>query len=206
MNILKSRLPRVVLPLLISALSLSSAQGAVTLYEGTFNVTFPSTPSGYFVDQGIPSFSGAWSAELDDSLVNSALAEQKLDVSLLSFYSDPSVIGSTTLANGELGARFTYEYGVLASISVGMKAEGAQYDSFENVQIYFDDFLLGYDAEGNLISAFISDADYAMINRAGTDSGDTLSGGVAIDGVPEPSSALLALTGVAALAGVRRRR
>jgi hypothetical protein len=201
-----SLVSRILLPIVVGALSLSSAQAAVQLYEGTFHLVFPTDVSGPFTYQGVETFSGGWSFEFDDSLVDSSLTEQSIIVGLLSFYSDPSVLGITSLTSDNVEAEIILEGGVIKNFVIGMDIDGSGHNLITTVSQVVDDFVVGYNPDGSLHSAIIGVGSYSGVHGIFAGGDGALSGGYTVDGVPEPSSALLALTGVAALVGVRRRR
>ena len=181
------------LALVVSACSIfsQSAEAAVIDYSGSFSITFDTGAPDY---QGVPSLSGSWSFEFDDSVVtgnpngffeNVALATISLDLP----------VGVTTFTTVNTTANLQFSGGVLSVLTLGGIAGGDP----GAVDWGWDDWLVDYNGAGTPVLSYVSSGSVGGMQAGSIQSGSFTA-------VPEAGSSLIALALLPAFAFVRKRR
>jgi hypothetical protein len=173
--------------------ALTPAEGALYLVSGTYEMAWPEPPA--VGDQGISLFAGTWSFVVDDELFVGEFGELTLE--LASFTTNLEMLGSTLVSEMEIKAVVYYENGMITTIILGGVTEGDDYP-VQTVTSVDDDFSLNYFSDV-LQSVVISDG-----SLSGMQTGDGV-GEYTITPIPEPTAAVLLLSGLG-VSIMRRRR
>lgn len=189
--------------LLLSSLLLASASvagAAVTQYSGTFHATFPTVPTyEWETSVGIPTFTGSWSFQFDDSaVVGAGWEDHFVDLDTLTL--TPSTINVTEFNLTNSQAQLTFNNGVLYQLFVGGIIGGVSGGMGGT-----DDFGLAYEGDSHVVQTVtLNTASSGGFQYVNAHNGATGSFNPSV--VPEPSSSLLAVTAVAGLLFRRSRR
>jgi len=167
-------------------------------YTGTFS--FDITGHGLFGE----TFSGAAAWQFDDSVVTGVGIEVFDPIVLSTFSLTPSVIGATSFNLANTGAKLFYIDGTLINFGVG-----GLVGTVTSVDVSADDFSFIWDAAGNPVSAFLSDAAFQGLTAGAQLGGSAMSAPAPPGGgspVPEPSAALFFTAGLTVICAALRQR